>query len=154
MHQQVKVFWYVNQNFLRFCLYLLFTATTMAAAAQTRIVFSSYRDNNFFHIYVMNSDGTNEARLTNVGGGDVYPGFSPDGSKIVFTSSRDGNYEIYVMNADGTGQTNLAILRDLLTVAPEVWQMKGQWHFLRGVMRLFQRFILTGFFFQNFKQGL
>ena len=29
------------------------------------------------------------------------------GSKIAFTSNRDGNYEIYVMNADGTGQTRL-----------------------------------------------
>jgi TolB protein len=31
----------------------------------------------------------------------------PDGSKIVFTSKRDGNYEIYVMNADGSGQTRV-----------------------------------------------
>ena len=32
-------------------------------------------------------------------------GFS--GSKIVFASNRDGNFEIYVMNADGSGQTRL-----------------------------------------------
>ena len=32
-----------------------------------------------------------------------------DGSKIAFSSSRDGNYEIYVMNADGSGQTRLTI---------------------------------------------
>ena len=31
----------------------------------------------------------------------------PDGSKIVFTSKRDGNYEIYVMNADGTDRAQL-----------------------------------------------
>ncbi|MCK4858305.1 MAG: PD40 domain-containing protein, partial [candidate division Zixibacteria bacterium] len=30
--------------------------------------------------------------------------WSPDGSKIVFTSIRDGNHEIYVMNSDGTCQ--------------------------------------------------
>ena len=35
------------------------------------------------------------------------PAWSPDGTKIAFTSNRDGNYEIYTMNADGTGQTSL-----------------------------------------------
>ncbi len=36
-----------------------------------------------------------------------FPRVSPDGSKIVFTTNRDGNYEIYLMNADGSGQTRL-----------------------------------------------
>ena len=31
------------------------------------------------------------------------PSWSPDGSKLAFTSSRDGNAEIYVMNKDGSG---------------------------------------------------
>ena len=31
----------------------------------------------------------------------------PDGTKIAFTSDRDGDYEIYSMNADGTNQVNL-----------------------------------------------
>jgi len=35
------------------------------------------------------------------------PVWSPDGSRIVFTSSRDGNSEIYVMDADGQNLTNL-----------------------------------------------
>ena len=33
--------------------------------------------------------------------------FSPDGTKIAFTSNRDGNTEIYVMDADGTDQTRI-----------------------------------------------
>ena len=33
--------------------------------------------------------------------------FSPDGSKIAFESSRDGNTEIYVMNKDGSSLINL-----------------------------------------------
>ena len=48
-----------------------------------------------------------QTRLTNNGAVDSYPAFSPDGSKILFTSDRDGNSEIYSMNADGSGQTNL-----------------------------------------------
>ena len=33
---------------------------------------------------------------------------SPDGTKIAFSSDRDGNFEIYTMNADGTNQTNIS----------------------------------------------
>src|SRR6266404_2941252 len=35
------------------------------------------------------------------------PAFSPDGSRIAFTSTRDGNPEIYVMDADGTSAGRL-----------------------------------------------
>jgi hypothetical protein len=46
-------------------------------------------------------------RLTNNSSDDTRPRFSPDGSKIIFTSNRDGNYEIYVMNANGAGQARI-----------------------------------------------
>ncbi len=65
------------------------------------IVFSSRRDDDY-EIYVMNSDGSNQRRLTNQPGIDAHPSFSPDGKHIVFTSSRDQNYEIYTMLLDGT----------------------------------------------------
>ena len=55
----------------------------------------------------MNADGTGQTRLTNNSAIDDGPAWSPDGTKIAFTSDRDGNYEIYSMNADGTGQTRL-----------------------------------------------
>ena len=35
------------------------------------------------------------------------PAFSPDGSRIAFTSTRDGNPEIYIMDADGTSAGRL-----------------------------------------------
>ena len=38
---------------------------------------------------------------------DGLAAFSPDGSKIAFTSTRDGDPEIFVMNRDGTGVTQL-----------------------------------------------
>ena len=55
----------------------------------------------------MNSDGANQLNVTNSPAGDGWPCWSPDGTKIAFVSSRDGDMEIYVVNADGSGLTKL-----------------------------------------------
>jgi TolB protein len=51
----------------------------------------------------MNSDGTNQQRLTFDLQNNLTPSFSPDGTKIAFTSLRSGNAEVYTMNLDGSG---------------------------------------------------
>ena len=43
----------------------------------------------------MGADGSDPAQLTADPGFDA--SFSPDGTRIAFTNSRDGNAEIYVM---------------------------------------------------------
>jgi TolB protein len=58
-------------------------------------------------IYVMRADGTHVRRLTDSPGLDEGPDFSPDGTKITFSSDRDGQQEIYVMNADGSNPRRL-----------------------------------------------
>jgi VCBS repeat-containing protein len=45
--------------------------------------------------------------LTNNAAQDTRADWSPDGTRIVFDTARDGNNEIYVMNADGTGLVRL-----------------------------------------------
>ena len=74
----------------------------------SKIAFASNRDTPGagLEIYVMDVDGElpptePPTRLTNNETGDDHPAFSPDGSKIAFNSSRDGDQEIYVMDADG-----------------------------------------------------
>jgi Tol biopolymer transport system component len=58
-------------------------------------------------IYVMRADGTHVRRLTDSPGLDEGPEFSPDGTKIAFSSARDGQQEIYVMDADGSNPRRL-----------------------------------------------
>jgi Tol biopolymer transport system component len=58
-------------------------------------------------IYVMRPDGSDVHRLTDSPGLDEGPVWSPDGTKIAFSSARDGQQEIYVMNADGSDQRRL-----------------------------------------------
>ena len=45
--------------------------------------------------------------LTQNASDDWAPVWSPDGQRLAFASSRDGNTEVYVMDADGTNPTNL-----------------------------------------------
>ena len=55
----------------------------------------------------MDIDGENPRRLTNNDARDERPFLSPDGTRILFMSNRDGNYEIYTMAPDGSGQTRM-----------------------------------------------
>ena len=71
------------------------------------IAFVSSRDDGFGDIYVMESDGSNQRRLTNHSGFDLSPTWSPDGRHIAFASLRDDNFDIYVMELDGTNLRRL-----------------------------------------------
>jgi Tol biopolymer transport system component len=55
-----------------------------------------------FDIFTSDLDGRNVRRLTDTPGYDAEGGYSPDGTRICFTSERDGDLEIYTMAADGT----------------------------------------------------
>jgi Tol biopolymer transport system component len=58
-------------------------------------------------IYVMDRDGSNQINLTKNPGNDYFPQYSPYGSKIAFSSNRNGEWEIYVMNSDGSDVVQL-----------------------------------------------
>jgi Tol biopolymer transport system component len=55
-----------------------------------------------FDLYTSTLDGGDLRRLTTSPGYDAEATLSPDGSTIVFTSTRDGDLDIYTMKVDGT----------------------------------------------------
>jgi len=76
-----------------------------AIVADGQIAFTSIRDGNR-EVYLMHADGTGQVNLTNNAADDEWPVWSPDGSRILFGSTRDGG-SVYEMNADGSGVTRL-----------------------------------------------
>jgi Tol biopolymer transport system component/Zn-dependent protease with chaperone function len=60
-----------------------------------------------FDVFSVNPDGSDIKRLTTTPGYDAEAVYSPDGSKILFTSVRDGDLELYTMNPDGSNVIRL-----------------------------------------------
>jgi Tol biopolymer transport system component len=78
-----------------------------------QIAFASDRSGTT-QIWSMKVDGSGEPfQITDIFGGACQPDWSPDGSKLVFTSPCSKNQQsyaksgIFIINADGTGQTPL-----------------------------------------------
>ena len=70
------------------------------------IAFASTRDGNA-EIYVMDSNGENQTRLTHDGGNKREPAWSPDGKSIAFQLSDLDGIQIYVMDSDGKNRKRL-----------------------------------------------
>lgn len=89
---------------------------TAFPGANGRIAFVSLRDRNA-EIYTANPDGTNQTRLTDTPAQELMPAWSPDGTRIAFTSvtanrttdstSVNATADIYIINADGSGLRRL-----------------------------------------------
>ncbi len=73
-----------------------------------RVAFRSRRDGHY-EVYVMNADGSGQARLTNTPAPmfSTQPSWSPDGRRLLTRSSRSGNPEVWLMNSDGTSPAQI-----------------------------------------------
>jgi Tol biopolymer transport system component len=58
---------------------------------------------NHLEIYTSKLDGTDLRQLTKNGTYNAETTLSPDGRRLIFTSTMDGDIELYTMNIDGTG---------------------------------------------------
>jgi Tol biopolymer transport system component len=79
-----------------------------------RIAFERLEDDASVHgnynIFVINTDGTDETRLTDTGWSQGFATWSRDGSQLAYVVSavgEEGRYDLYLMNADGTGGRNV-----------------------------------------------
>ncbi len=72
-----------------------------------KIIFAAGSGQGYEDVYKMNSDGTGRTRLTTAFDFDEYADWSPDGTKIVYSSvggNPGGAKQIWIMNADGTNK--------------------------------------------------
>lgn len=84
-----------------------------------------------FDLYVMDSDGSNQRRLTTSSGDDNPGAWSPDGARIAFSSQRSGNYDVYVMDLNGSNVHQLTA--DPRPEAAAAWLADGRMVFARFV---------------------
>jgi tol-pal system beta propeller repeat protein TolB len=85
------------------------------------VVWSKKRDSS--QIFVSDADGSNWLPLTTGSFYNWSPRWSPDGSKILFETKRDGERQVYVMHSNGQNQINLSNNK-FLSHAPS-WSPNG-----------------------------
>ncbi len=67
----------------------------------TLLVYASTRHRETSDLYIKRVAGQTLRQLTDDPANEVMPAFSPDGSRVAFTSDRSGNWDIYVMDTAG-----------------------------------------------------
>jgi Tol biopolymer transport system component/putative hemolysin len=86
---------------------------TSAEVGTAELVFDSTRGGDYRDLYVMNRDGYDLSRLTRGEADSIAGPWSPDGTRIVYTSFGLTTSDIWVMNADGTDPVNLTNTPDV-----------------------------------------
>ena len=61
---------------------------------------------NRMELWVMNADGSDQRQITQLGGANFGPSWTPDGRRLIFSSNykqpRSGNFDLYLVNVDGS----------------------------------------------------
>lgn len=99
-----------------------------------KLAFVSFRDANT-EMYTMNADGSSQTNISNDGtaidgliGQECAFDVSPDGSKIIYSTDKDGPgslFELYSMNFDGSSSTRLTTSNASVANGFPAWSSNG-----------------------------
>lgn len=82
-------------------------------------------DSTWSELWRMRPDGSEQRRLTGGRTTDFGPSFSPDGSRLLFSSTRSGSPQLWTMPVDGGEPTQLTDFP--AGVSDPVWSADGRW---------------------------
>jgi TolB protein len=93
-----------------------------------KILFTSDRQTGRPQIWVMDSDGRNQTRLTTRTGYAYNDGasISPDGRRVVFSSRLDGQFDVFMMNIDGSDSSWVRLTDSPADDEDPCWVWDGQ----------------------------
>ncbi len=111
-----------------------------------KIVFSYAGD-----LWTVPRDGGTALRLSSPKGSEMFPKFSPDGTKIAFSGNYDGNTDVYIVGAEGGLPERLTHHPDSDLVVE--WYPDGKHVLYRSGMASFSR-RFNRFFKQSIEGGL
>jgi Tol biopolymer transport system component len=71
---------------------------------------------NRMELFVMNADGSDQKQITNLGGANFGPSWTPDGTHIIFSSNhrnpRSRNFDLFIVGMDGSGLERITTHED------------------------------------------
>ncbi|HUO56104.1 MAG TPA: hypothetical protein VMU27_01570 [Candidatus Paceibacterota bacterium] len=74
-----------------------------------KIAFMSYQGHTYFQLYTMNADGTDLTQITSDPSNHGDPVWSPDGTRIIFGSDKEGGgkLNLFTINPDGSNEQQI-----------------------------------------------
>ncbi|MDR3576254.1 MAG: hypothetical protein P4L50_20500 [Anaerolineaceae bacterium] len=92
---------------------------------RTGVIILSMRDGNYMHLFAYHPQFLPLTRLTNSPWDDIEPSVSPDGSRIAFSSHKNGYWDIYILDLTSGRQSRVT---DTPTYdGSPSWSPDGQW---------------------------
>ena len=98
---------------------------TPALSPDGRRVAVTLESQNNFDIWIMDLVGGSSTRFTNDAALDAWPVWSPDGTQIVFSSTRKGNPNLYLKPSNGPPGSE-RLLREGVPAMPLDWSSDGR----------------------------
>ncbi|EJF80025.1 Tol-Pal system beta propeller repeat protein TolB [Bartonella doshiae] len=90
-----------------------------------QVIMSLLQNNGSANLYTMNLRTRTMTRLTTTLAIDTSASYSPDGSKIAFSSDREGKPQIYIMNADGSNVQRISSNEG--SYSTPIWSPRGDY---------------------------